>query len=100
MKLSVLWAGVGNGHPHLFALHKHLQDALLRAGLEPDMRPFHPHITLARLHDVAEATLRPFLRAHAETEFGLWEVKEFILLSSRFSPEGSCYSVELRQSLK
>ncbi len=26
---SVVWAGVGKGHPHLFALHKHLQDAVL-----------------------------------------------------------------------
>ena len=24
---SVVWAGIGKGHPHLFALHKHIQDA-------------------------------------------------------------------------
>src|SRR5690606_17932464 len=43
---SVLWAGVGTGHPHLFALHKHVHDALFAAGLDPELRPFHPHITL------------------------------------------------------
>jgi 2'-5' RNA ligase len=98
-KPSVLWAGVGKGHPHLFALHKHLQDAVLRAGLEPDLRPFHPHITLARMRDIAGATLRPFLRKHEETELGMWEVKEFTLYSSVLAPEGSIYTVEMRQPL-
>src|SRR5688572_15522661 len=43
---TVVWAGVGKGHPHLFAAHQHLQDAVLRSGIEPDLRPFHPHITV------------------------------------------------------
>jgi 2'-5' RNA ligase len=25
---TTVWAGVGKGHPHLFALHKHVQDAV------------------------------------------------------------------------
>ena len=37
---TVVWAGVGKGHPHLFALHKHIQDAVLHAGLEADLRPY------------------------------------------------------------
>ena len=96
---STLWAGVGKGHPHLFALHKHLQDAVLRAGLEPDLRPFHPHITLGRARDLSAASLRPLLRKHAETEFGMWEVKDFTLFSSVLSHEGSTYTVEMRQPL-
>jgi len=99
-KPSVIWAGVGNAHPHLFALHKHLQDAILRARLEPDLRPFHPHVTLARPRDVSAAALRPFLRQHAETDFGLWEAKAFHLLSSRVGPEGSTYTHELSQPLE
>jgi 2'-5' RNA ligase len=96
---TVLWAGVGTGHPHLFALHKHLQDAVLRAGLAADLRPFHPHITLARLGDLSAATLRPFLRQHAESEFGMWEVRDFTLFSSLLQPEGSHYTVVHRQPL-
>ena len=96
---SVVWAGVGNGHPHLFALHKHLQDALLRVGLKADLRPFHPHITLARPRGGSAAALRPFLREHAETELGMWEVKEFVLFSSRLDPAGSTYTAELRGPL-
>jgi 2'-5' RNA ligase len=94
---TVLWAGVGKGHPHLFALHKHIQDAVLRTGLEPDLRPFHPHITVARMQGVSRTALRPFLRKHAETEFALWKVAGFALFSSVLSREGATHSVELRQ---
>jgi RNA 2',3'-cyclic 3'-phosphodiesterase len=93
---SVVWAGVGKGHPHLFALHQHIQDAVLHAGLEPDLKPFHPHITLGRARAVSRAALKPFLRRYAETEFDLWKVTGFTLFSSRLAAEGSIYTVEMR----
>ena len=98
-KPSVLWAGVGTAHPHLFALHKQVQDAVLRAGLEPELKSFHPHITVARARDLKRAALEPFLRRHKETEFGLWRVNGLTLFSSRVSPEGSSYTAELRKPL-
>lgn len=94
---SVVWVGVGKGHPHLFALHQHIQDAVLHSGLEPDLKPFHPHITLGRARGVSRAALKPFLRQYAETEFDLWKVTGFTLFSSRLTAEGSIYSVEMRQ---
>jgi 2'-5' RNA ligase len=94
---SVVWAGVGKGHPHLFALHHHVQDAVLRAGLEPDLKPFHPHITIGRAKEVPRAALRPFLRQHEDSEFGLWKVTGFALFSSRLSPRGSTYAIEMRR---
>ena len=94
---TTVWAGIGRGHPHLFALHKHIQDAILQSGLEPDLRPFHPHITLGRVKDVPRETLRPFLRRHEDTEFDLWQVTGFILFSSVLSHEGATYTVEMRR---
>ncbi|MES2573028.1 MAG: RNA 2',3'-cyclic phosphodiesterase [Verrucomicrobiota bacterium] len=94
---SVVWAGVGRGHPHLFALHKHIQDALLRAGLTPDLRPFHPHITIGRVKGVSGAMLQPFLRKHAGSEFGLWQVTGFTLFSSVLTMEGAIHRVEMRR---
>lgn len=93
---TVVWAGLGKAHPHLFALHKHIQDAVLRVGLEPDLRPFHAHITLGRLNGVSTATLSPFLRRNAETEFGLWKVTSFALFSSMLMREGPIYTLERR----
>jgi 2'-5' RNA ligase len=96
---TVVWIGVGKGHPHLFALHHHLQDAVLRCGLEADLKPFQPHITVGRAKGVSRSAIRPFLQEHAETDFGLWKVSEFTLFSSRLSPAGSTYHPEFRQPL-
>lgn len=68
---KVVWLGVGRGHPHLFQLHKRIADAALAAGLEPDLRPWHPHFTLARCQDVGPQTIVPFLRANADFDAGL-----------------------------
>ena len=32
---KIVWIGVGTGHPHLFQLHKRVQEALLAAGINP-----------------------------------------------------------------
>jgi 2'-5' RNA ligase len=96
---TVVWAGVGKGHPHLFALHKRLQDAILRIGLEADLRPFHPHITIGRAKNVSRAALAPFLRKHPETEFALWKVTEFALFSSVLSAAGATHGIEMRSEL-
>jgi 2'-5' RNA ligase len=93
---STVWAGLGKGHPHLFALHKYVQDAVLRAGLEPDLRPFHPHITLARVNGVSGAALLPFLRRNADAEFGLWKVTGFAMFSSVLTPAGPIHTLEMR----
>ncbi len=93
---TVVWAGVGKGHPHLFALHHYIQDAVLHAGLEADLKPFHPHITLGRAKDVSRAALLPFLRKYADTEFDLWKVEGFALCSSVLAPDGATHAVELR----
>ncbi|MFZ4776658.1 MAG: RNA 2',3'-cyclic phosphodiesterase [Terrimicrobiaceae bacterium] len=96
---SVLWAGVGTGHPHLFALHKRVHDALLAAHFDFPLRSFHPHVTLARLKNVSAQTLRPLVRMYESDEFDLVEVSTFSLVSSKPGPEGSLYTVERRYDL-
>jgi 2'-5' RNA ligase len=93
---NVLWVGVGTGHPHLFQLHKRVQEAALGAGLEPDLRSFHPHVTLARCRDVSEESVRPFLRSHAGFDAGMVHVETFSLNSSTLTPAGSVYTRELQ----
>lgn len=94
-KVSVVWVGVGRGHPHLFSLHKKVQDAVLRAGLQPDLRPFHPHITVGRARDLSRPALQPFLKQHQDEDLGMFKVEGFTLFSSVLSAEGSTYHVEL-----
>ncbi len=93
---TTIWAGVGRGHPHLFALHKRIQDAVLGAGLEPDLRPFRPHVTLGRAKQVPRSGVKPFLLRHEKTEFDLFRVTGFVLYSSVLSAEGAIYTAEGR----
>src|SRR5436190_18900465 len=92
---KIIWIGVGSGHPHLFQLHKRVQEALLAVGLEPDLRSFHPHIPLARCRDVSPQTIRPFLKSHADFDAGLTHVESFCLNSSQLTAVGSLYTTEL-----
>ena len=94
---SVVWVGVGKGHPHLFTLHRRIQDSVLRAGLEPDLKPFHPHITIGRAKGISSQALQPFIRRHTEAEFGMFEVTSFALYSSVLSPAGAIHHLEMRQ---
>jgi 2'-5' RNA ligase len=96
-RASVIWVGVGQGHPHLFALHRRIQDAILAAGLEPSLQAFHPHVTIGRANGVSRDALRPLIRLHAETEFGLIQVTGFALFSSVLTAEGATHKVEMRR---
>jgi 2'-5' RNA ligase len=95
---KIVWIGVGTGHPHLFQLYKRVQEAVLAAGLEPDLRAFHPHVTLARCRDVSPQTIRPFLKSHASFDAGMIHVETFVLNSSQLTPAGSVYTPELTVS--
>ena len=94
---SVVWTGVGTSHPHLFVLHRRIQDAVLAAGLEPDLKPFRPHITVGRARGVSAATLRPFLRKNENADFGLIHVTGFTLYSSVLSREGAMHIQEFQK---
>lgn len=91
---NVIWVGVGRGHPHLFQLHKRVQEAALAAGLEPDLRSFHPHVTVARCRDVSSEAIRPLLKAHAGFDAGMIHVESFCLNSSALTLAGSVYTRE------
>ncbi len=92
---KILWLGVGHGHPHLFQLHKKVTDAALAAGIEADLRPWHPHVTLARCEGVSAESTRPFLRAQVAFDAGLVPIDSFRLKSSLLTPAGSIHTTEL-----
>lgn len=97
---KIIWIGVGAGHPHLFQVHKRVQEAALASGLEPDLRAWHPHITLARCDRSSGGTSRPFLKKISAFEAGLIQVNAFHLYSSKLTPGGSIHTRELSFSAK
>jgi len=92
---KIIWIGVGRGHPHLFQLHKRVQEAALGAGLEPELRPFHPHVTLARCQRISPQSVRKFLKANVDLDAGMIRVDSFHLYSSKLTPAGPIHTREL-----
>src|SRR5215471_7748202 len=92
---KIIWVGIGKAHPHLFQIHKRVQEAALAVGIEPDLRPWHPHITIARCRDVSAQSLRKFLQSYADFDAGLIRVDEFYLYSSKLTPAGPIHTREI-----
>lgn len=92
---KIIWIGVGKGHPHLFQLHKRVQDAALAVGLEADLRPWHPHITLARCREVPGGALRKFFKANDDFDAGMFRIEAFHLYSSQLTPAGPIHTCEM-----
>jgi 2'-5' RNA ligase len=87
---SILWAGVAPPEP-VQLLHKKIDQAMTRAGLEPERRAFHPHITLARLGRGAGA-VAGFLAQTGAFASPAFRVDSFGLYESHLSPSGATYS--------
>jgi 2'-5' RNA ligase len=92
---KIIWIGVGKAHPHLFQIHKRVQEAALAAGLELELRPWHPHITIARCHDVSVQSLRKFLQSNRDFDAGMIRVEAFHLYSSKLTPAGPLHTREM-----
>ena len=92
---KIVWVGVGAGHPHLFQLHKRVQEAALQVGLEPELRPYHPHVTIGRCHDVPEGALQKAFKSHGDVDLGMFRVESFYLYSSELTSEGPIHTREL-----
>ena len=91
---KIIWIGVGKAHPHLFQIHKRVQETALAVRIEPELRPWHPHITIARCRDVSAQTLRKFLHSNAEFDAGMIHVEAFHLYSSNLTPAGPIHTRE------
>ncbi|HYE27012.1 MAG TPA: RNA 2',3'-cyclic phosphodiesterase [Allosphingosinicella sp.] len=92
-----LWVGVAPHEP-LHALHKKVDQALVRVGVEPDRRAYMPHVTIARLPRGA-GSLASLLAQSGGVASPPFPVEEFCLYESRLTPEGPLYSRIERYSL-
>jgi 2'-5' RNA ligase len=55
-RATVLWLGVGEGEGELRRLAAVVEAAVDDAGLMPEERPFHPHLTLSRIRPHQDVT--------------------------------------------
>jgi RNA 2',3'-cyclic 3'-phosphodiesterase len=78
-------ASSGGGHALADALANRLQQEAIRIGFAPDLKPFRPHVTLAR----KVKRVRRQLRMHEVR----WPVAGFALVESVTLAEGPLYGV-------
>ena len=89
----VVWAGVtGEGEGVVGPVAREVIGALEGIG-ERDDRPFRAHITLARVRSPLNSrALGEFLERHSARSFGVAELSELKVKSSRLTPSGPIYS--------
>ena len=97
-RATALWAGVER-NPALDHLQNKIETALQRCGLDPERRRFQPHVTLARLDNVAEAKLAGFVQANNLFRSEPVPVEHYTLFSSRLGKEASAYTAEVEYEL-
>ena len=86
---GALFARCGSAQP-LAGLHKKIDRALVRAGIEPERRAFLPHITLARRRSGA-VDPAGWLERRAALTSSVERVSSMILYESHIGRHGSSY---------
>src|SRR5687768_10605134 len=96
----VLWIGVRDETRKLAELHERLEDRCAREGFAREERPFHPHLTIARLRKPQGA--RALAAVHKEMSFepAAVAVAELLVIRSELSDQGSRYTVISRHRLR
>lgn len=88
---SVIWVGLNDAQP-LISIAQRLETALEPLGFARESRPFHPHLTLARIKGRPPRELFELLRQHATTNFGTVEISSVEFIRSDREHEGARYT--------
>lgn len=96
----VLWIGVNDLSGKLGELQRRFENESAKAGFDKDDRPFHPHLTVARLRQPRHARLLANVHNQLEFEPAEIAVSELLVIRSELSSEGSKYTIISRHALQ
>lgn len=99
-RARVIWVGVGEGAGQFVDLAESIDSSLEELGFETENRPFHPHITLARLKipsAIDETHLTKLADQLPQNEL---KAQSIILFQSKLTPSGAEYSKITENLLK
>lgn len=96
-RAGILFAGV-RVTPELLSLQTRIAAATEPCGFVPDLRPYQPHITLARGKSNGQPQRIRELKAELDhrPKFTRFVAQEFLLYESLLNPAGSHYEVRER----
>ena len=89
----VVWAAVEQGGAELGRMAEELESGARAIGMEPEERPFVPHLTLGRIRGGRSSGQIARLVASLECRSGPMPVEELVLYRSILSREGPVYAV-------
>jgi len=91
----VIWVGVHEGGERLQELHEALGERLKCAlGIEPEGKPFSPHLTIGRVKaPPADTALAQAIAQVSEAEAGAFRLDSFVLYQSVLQRGGPVYHV-------
>lgn len=95
---TVVWVGYADPHP-MTQIAERIEAALDPLGFPREARPYHPHVTVARVKSRPPGTLRTLIEQHAATPFGATEVEAVELYQSELAQDGPRYTVLARAAL-
>jgi 2'-5' RNA ligase len=95
---GALWAAVAPKAP-LAALAAKVERACIAAGLDPERRAFHPHVTIARWKGRRTREIADFLDRRRGLVSPPFAVDQFALVESRLSRHGAHYEEVARYPL-
>jgi 2'-5' RNA ligase len=90
-RARVLWAGAGDGFREFRELAKKTDDKFIKLGFIPEKRPFHPHVTLARIRDPHPVDEQVLEHAGLSLPEDKITAGSLILFESKLSPKGATY---------
>jgi RNA 2',3'-cyclic 3'-phosphodiesterase len=89
---SVLWAGVSSG-PEMQAIRAKIVKELKAFGIQTDLKPFFPHITIGRIRDFKPGTsVDAFMNSYKGIELQETDVREIIYYESLLTQGGPIYN--------
>lgn len=89
-RAHTLWAGVTVSQP-LLHLYNSIAHALRGQGLRTEVRPYHPHISIARIKEPNRECVHAtdiFLEENEDFSVDPFEISEFMLVESVRKPDG------------
>jgi|APTNR8051073442_1049403.scaffolds.fasta_scaffold02908_10 2'-5' RNA ligase len=83
----------------LFALREKCEMVCRNLGLEPDLREYVPHLTLAYLKEIDDVEMAGYKASHMEFKSPKWQAENFNLYSSTVGNGPSKYELMAKFSL-
>jgi 2'-5' RNA ligase len=95
----VLWIGIEDPSGKLTGLHAALEEECAHAGFAREQRPFHPHLTIARLRQPQGARQLAAMHKEIGFESETVSVSAIAVIRSELRSEGSRHTIVARHDL-